>query len=500
MKKNIILPFALMFYTMLSFAQKDGCIERGFDVGHFPDVTFVYHSYNPDLLDSSSFWSLEEAGEECAFSVRNIPDNHEDEMQTTLFLWEDMAYNGYAQYDFTRKTISGFMEDAAIPETDRFAVCVFNRRKNTASLLMPLTDVFTSDRNSVINAVRCHGMSVEPYMDFPNRSDLYEAIKEGLDFLAPVNGVKSIVVFTAGRPMKNSGANSEAQVLLKAQQLHIPVYIFQYYYQSGVATESSEFAKSTFGLFRSYMDADEAKGELLSLYPQIKERYHGQRYEISFRSNSARRGESHVVSLTVNGVEVQEQMLIPQHTFKTWCIAHPFALACIVLVLVAAIVLSIIFILKTRKAAYENRRGLEELENKRILDKESAEQWQKEMIGKARREKDEKERAAEYDRLLALMKNKNLYPRLKCQVAESVFTYVVCEPLTRIGRDRDNTLVLDDGTVSRHHAEIVFDGNSFEIVDKGSTNKIIVNGQFVERTVLRSGDIIGLGETLITFI
>ena len=78
------------------------------------------------------------------------------------------------------------------------------------------------------------------------------------------------------------------------------------------------------------------------------------------------------------------------------------------------------------------------------------------------------------------------------------FTYQIDKPKTLIGREPDNDLILSDDKVSRHHAEIIFNGSSFEIIDKRSTNKVIVNGQFVERAALKSGDIIGLGEVVLT--
>ena len=93
-----------------------------------------------------------------------------------------------------------------------------------------------------------------------------------------------------------------------------------------------------------------------------------------------------------------------------------------------------------------------------------------------------------------------MYPRLRCQVGSNAFIYEITKPRTSVGREQDNDVVLCNNKVSRKHAEIVFNGSAFEIVDNHSTNKVIVNGLFVERTILKSGDIIGLGETVITFM
>lgn len=66
-----------------------------------------------------------------------------------------------------------------------------------------------------------------------------------------------------------------------------------------------------------------------------------------------------------------------------------------------------------------------------------------------------------------------------------------------IGRAEDCDLVLaHDGTVSRHHARIVRDGEKFFIEDLGSTHGTFVNGERITgRTELRPGAIIRMGNT-----
>ena len=75
------------------------------------------------------------------------------------------------------------------------------------------------------------------------------------------------------------------------------------------------------------------------------------------------------------------------------------------------------------------------------------------------------------------------------------------KPQITIGRDGHNDLVLSDQTVSGYHAEIRFNGTAFELINKSRsyTQGIIVNGQFFQQCTLRSGDMIGLGEALLTF-
>lgn len=62
-----------------------------------------------------------------------------------------------------------------------------------------------------------------------------------------------------------------------------------------------------------------------------------------------------------------------------------------------------------------------------------------------------------------------------------------------IGRLGDNDLQLDDPYVSRHHAEISFDGENYIFRDKNSTSGSFVNNAKVTEKVLKDGDKVSLG-------
>jgi len=69
-----------------------------------------------------------------------------------------------------------------------------------------------------------------------------------------------------------------------------------------------------------------------------------------------------------------------------------------------------------------------------------------------------------------------------------------------LGRSRQCDVVLDVPNVSRTHAEIRPRGGSWVLSDRGSTNGASINGRRIEGPeVLKSGDEIELGTSLITF-
>lgn len=68
----------------------------------------------------------------------------------------------------------------------------------------------------------------------------------------------------------------------------------------------------------------------------------------------------------------------------------------------------------------------------------------------------------------------------------------------RIGRMRDNDIVLDDPGVSRYHVEIKRTRAGLVVRDTGSTNGVEVNGQLiVQQAELTDGDRIAVGEVLL---
>jgi hypothetical protein len=69
-----------------------------------------------------------------------------------------------------------------------------------------------------------------------------------------------------------------------------------------------------------------------------------------------------------------------------------------------------------------------------------------------------------------------------------------------IGRSKDNDICLVNDSISSHHAEIHRRREGgFYIVDLASTNGILVNESKVDKTELKDGDIIELGEVRFIF-
>ncbi|HMM27896.1 MAG: DUF3662 and FHA domain-containing protein [Chloroflexota bacterium] len=72
-------------------------------------------------------------------------------------------------------------------------------------------------------------------------------------------------------------------------------------------------------------------------------------------------------------------------------------------------------------------------------------------------------------------------------------TYIPLErSVINIGRRRDNTIVLDDPRVSRHHCQVRYRFGAYVLYDLGSRAGTYVNDQRVSEVVLQPGDVIAL--------
>jgi pSer/pThr/pTyr-binding forkhead associated (FHA) protein len=68
------------------------------------------------------------------------------------------------------------------------------------------------------------------------------------------------------------------------------------------------------------------------------------------------------------------------------------------------------------------------------------------------------------------------------------------DAVTSLGRDVNNTVVVDDDEVSSEHALLTFHGRVWFLEDRDTTNGTLLNGQDVRGTVaLGYGDEIGIG-------
>lgn len=78
--------------------------------------------------------------------------------------------------------------------------------------------------------------------------------------------------------------------------------------------------------------------------------------------------------------------------------------------------------------------------------------------------------------------------------------YLVFDGVTSIGNNGKNTIVLfKDKLVGPHHCDIKREGSKYVLTDCGTPMGTLVNGQKISRHILRQGDAIALGNSVLVF-
>ena len=78
--------------------------------------------------------------------------------------------------------------------------------------------------------------------------------------------------------------------------------------------------------------------------------------------------------------------------------------------------------------------------------------------------------------------------------------FVIDRERLTVGRDPDSDIFLNDVTVSRNHAVLLYGGGEVTLEDSGSLNGTYVNGVRVDRAPLGDGDVLQVGTFQMVFM
>lgn len=512
MKRFLIISFLALAIT--AQAQISRGLKGDYNTERFPEISFIWNTADPNIMNKSQFVIQENDKDiDFKFAVVN-EDNQNICKKSILFLWEDM-YTHRNQSENTRLLLLNFFSKTLFSSNDRFNVAVFNRiYPGDEAVIHLLHSDFINDADRFLPLIRDYKTSKDDYKKtgLPLQSDLYLAINEGIDLLKkePSDRMGVIVVVTAGLNMKASGATTEMEtVRKKAVEAGIPIYVVKYHELQGNTPEVNTLADNTYGQTIKLTNGkvDDAVVELQSIYKNMDSRFQGRDYKFTFTTAAKRDGKSHRLRLIVNKVpQPIRPFTAPQMTFGLWVKENLMLFIVLVILLIGLIIMTILLLVNASKKR-KQREAAHEAQIQRRFDVANQERvnWEQQQAAKeVQKQAAAKQKASEEEaaRLLQLMQTKNMFPRLQCTVSGETFSYLINKPVTKLGRSKEgNDVILNNQTVSKYHAEIRFSGSAFEVVNMSTSYKqgVIVNGQFFQKATLKSGDLIGLGEAVVTF-
>jgi pSer/pThr/pTyr-binding forkhead associated (FHA) protein len=504
--------FLYCILAVTAYAQQ-GTLKGNINTENFPEVSFIWHEYNPDTLSTNQFTVKEDGKEVKNITVipqKPVADSIPQKNKTILFLWENYYSLRADQNMFTAELLREFITNDVKDTTTTFNIAIFNRKQGDEPLLKTKLENFTSDKSILSDFIANESNLFDKsrYNGNNDKSDLLFAIKEGLNLIKeePKENVRAIVVITSGIFIEDE----KFSIIKRSLDNKIPVYVIYYPASKNEGKITIEqLSKETYGQFVSTTIPYYARTILLQWFNDLNLRHYGQDYKITFTSQLERDGNSYPLVLNCEGTDYKiESYKTSSFSLFVWAKEHLVWFLILLVILLTTITLGVIFGFKFIKNKLEDIKGQKEeeeqqkarqlaeqetLKRKLIETQKTIERQQK----TAEQEKQQMQEQEQEKKLARLMRAKNLQPRLIDVNNSEMFN--ISNVTTTIGRDDDNDIVLSNGTVSKHHAQIVFNGASFEICDLQSANGIIVNRQCVENAELKSGDMIQLGETVLKF-
>ncbi len=114
---------------------------------------------------------------------------------------------------------------------------------------------------------------------------------------------------------------------------------------------------------------------------------------------------------------------------------------------------------------------------------------------------DESQQAVEARTIDALVSAAQLPDRFVVVQGPGVGTvYPLTEQKLLVGRGEECQIALDDASVSRVHVEVLRTEHGLMILDQGSSNGLRINGADLPSAMLRSGDVVELGDVRLKFV
>jgi len=505
--KSLVLSVLCALNVIIVSAQQ-GSIKGSVNTENFPEVSFIWHEYNPEIIDSTLF-GIKENGVNVEFKCKPVtPDSIPQKKKSILFLWEDHPI-GEDQFAFSQNLLYLFLGELTKDTTSGFNVAIFSKQLQNSDILKIQSTEFTKDKNLLRDSISGYESSIKALRG-QSGSDLFLAIKEGLNLLMrePTENTRALFVITAGINRHTSGIDITS-LISQSIQNKIPIYVI-HFPTKGEIIPLNYLTKETNGQLISFDDdVNITKDELLKSFGEINKRHYGQDYLITFTSLLNRDKKTYPLLLKVERYEYAIDYDTPGFSLIVWAKQHIILFILFLLVLISVIVLGTIFGIrfykkissarKRKKENQERQKEQQKTEEKNIKNRlKVTEEEIKKQQRNSEQEKKQIEEAETKEHLTRLMQIKNLYPRFVV-VGNEGGAFNISSATTTIGRESDNDIVLSDSTVSSYHAKIVFNGTCFEIYDLGSTNGIAINGNFIEISELKNSDIIILGDTTAKF-
>ena len=338
----------------------------------------------------------------------------------------------------------------------------------------------------------------------------------GIIFLGEKNDSIPTAIFLFSDELDNIvGKVPPVDIKIESLNKNIPIYAISYYNSSRYSKVlQNQICIPSFGEYYSNQsnNVSAAAATLTDFLHRIIENSRGSVYEYKFTSKLPKHTENAELQFQIkkDGTTEKIALKFPNLNPLEWVKANPVLSMILGGVLIVLIVLISFRIKKSKRKSIRQQEELIKTQKELEVQSVKAELEKKENLerfNKLQQEQQEKENQKEVqklkqeeERLLKLMFVKGSFPKLIYTYQGVNGTMEVSHPVFTIGRDISNEFYIQVGTVSKKHATILFsEDGTFTLIDNKSSNGTFVNGNRIEKIILKNGDYILIGEIGMTF-
>jgi hypothetical protein len=494
MQKCIFILLATLAFARLN-AQ-----NISVDNGAFPNIGISIKSEKP--LNQVDVKILQ-AGKEIPFQWKEPEKNTSTGAKSVYFLIETSGFTANVVVNNCKKGVSDFIKNA--PEGTFFNVSSFWKADADSKILNNLSADFTTNKQAITDEI---SQKIKPVSDPQQQTDLHKAIYDAIDYVGKTatTSQKQIVVLTAGVNKSYSPIRID-DCIDKANQSGVQV--FSLVYKTGFTYALDNLKKLA--------DKTSAKSNLVSSASEITENLQ----EFFKTENSTSAGEQvYQISFTLpnpddlNALEIsiagQKQPLNitkptqEQKGEKVQNESKPNNNLLYIGIAVAILGIGGYFLYdkqqKAKKEQEEKERAAKaEMERQQQLfqqEQQRLQQQQQQFFAQSTTTLKEPEK---FDPKKTMIGGGGGTPKLNVVGENFRQTFMLHKPTMTIGRKEGNDIVIPIQTVSGSHAILTNEGGNWFIADNNSTNGVILNGNRVQKHILKNGDEIQLGGALMIF-
>lgn len=397
--------------------------------------------------------------------------------------------------DFIRKT----------PEEVLFNASSFWKANAESKILNNLSVDFTKNKEAFVEEIK---QKIKPVTDSQQQADVHKAIYDAIEYIGKTATTpqKQLIVLTAGvnksySPIKIEDCTDKASQ--NGVQVFSLVYKTGYTYALDNLKKLADKTQAKSLLVSSSKEITDALEDFLKTENQASSTDATRNYEISFKLPKPE--DVTDISISIDGQKQDIAINLPEKSEKTED-KTPSKNNLPLLIGVAVVALSILgfwFYKKQEKQKQaqqvEQERLKAQLEQQREQFQQEQQRLQQEIQQKSQPTQVKKEEPQKFDPKKTYIGGGGGTPTLVVAGQGFQKNFLLHKPTMTIGRKEGNDIVIPIETVSGSHATLTNEAGNWFITDNNSTNGVILNGNRVQKHILKQGDKIQLGGALLTF-